>query len=573
MESPSASGRCTAHPWPGCAAALILIGCVGEIHGGPFEDDGVADKNPSSSGTLGGDPRLPVTSFNCPSGGPDPGPAPLKRLTTTQYANSVKLVFGSGLDLSDVFPNVETRAHIGLVQPDVSQLDVETYHRAAVRTAEFVAKAAPSLAPCAQSDALATARVCAENFVARVGPLLYRTPLVDGDLSRLLTVFEVGYELGSYEQGLELVTQAMLDSPRFLYRPEFGNPEDSPAKVAEAPSIETVALSAYELATRLSFAFWNSGPDQALLDSAKSGALNSLEGLKAEAERLSHDERADESFRQFLYAWLRLGDLDYVTKEPELFPTWQTSTPSEMRKQSDAFFDHVLFGEDATLKALFTTPLAEFAPPTLADWHSADAEPRLGVLTLPALLAVHSKPNDSFPIYRGLLVREQILCQPLPSPPANVGEPPEPAPNVSTRERFQQHSTEPVCNSCHEIIDDLGFAFEHYDAIGRYRREDGGKPIDASGELTFSDSDGTFDGLRELSEKLMESAQVRACVSRQWFRYVMQRFEQPADGCSMAPLLEAFTESGGEFASLRTAIVDAPAFRMRRTIATEENQP
>jgi hypothetical protein len=168
------------------------------------------------------------------------------------------------------------------------------------------------------------------------------------------------------------------------------------------------------------------------------------------------------------------------------------------------------------------------------------------------------------------LVREQLLCQPLPPPPpAAAANPPEAEPGVPTRQRFEQHSVDDACSGCHRLIDPIGFAFENYDAIGRYRTEDRGLPIDANGALNGTDVDGPFNGVAELSTILSQSDQVRSCAARQWFRYVMQRFDQPSDACSTAPVIDAFAASGYRWSSLQTSVIQTPAFLKRRPIVAE----
>jgi hypothetical protein len=137
---------------------------------------------------------------------------------------------------------------------------------------------------------------------------------------------------------------------------------------------------------------------------------------------------------------------------------------------------------------------------------------------------------------------------------------------IPTRQRFEQHSVDPACSGCHRLMDPIGFAFENYDAIGRYRTEDRGLPIDASGTLNGTDVDGPFTGVAELSTILSQSEQVRSCAARQWFRYVMQRFDQASDACSTGPVIDAFAASGYRWASLQTSVIHTPAFLERRPI-------
>ena len=310
-----------------------------------------------------------------------------------------------------------------------------------------------------------------------------------------------------------------------------------------------------------------------MLAAAAEGALNTPEGIAEQARRLTADPRSEQSFRDFLRVWFGLTDWDAVEKDTVAFPIWSEQTRAQLNAQSEDFFDAVLFSGEGTLDSLFSLDAADVATEEMTAWQAQGEGSAKGLLSLPALLSRHSKPTETFPIYRGLFVREQLLCQSLPPPPSDVGEPPAPAQGVSTRDRFEQHSSDPACRGCHTMIDPLGFAFENYDAIGRFRTSDEGHAIDASGALVGTDVDGTFTNLAELSSMLAQSETVRACTARQWFRFIMQRFEQPADGCSMQSLSKDFATSGHRFTALRTAIVQTPAFRMRRPIALEGDTP
>jgi hypothetical protein len=193
-----------------------------------------------------------------------------------------------------------------------------------------------------------------------------------------------------------------------------------------------------------------------------------------------------------------------------------------------------------------------------------------GILTLPIVMAVQGKPDESSPIYRGRFVREALLCQQLPAPPANIPPAPTVMAGVSTRERSAQHASDPTCAGCHMLLDQVGFGFENYDTLGRYRTEDGGKPIDASGQLVGTrDANGPFNGVQELAEKLAGSAEVKECVTRQWFRFAISRFEQPVDGCSMKSLLDRFDAAGQDLNTLPQAIVQTDAFLYRRPLDSE----
>jgi len=257
---------------------------------------------------------------------------------------------------------------------------------------------------------------------------------------------------------------------------------------------------------------------------------------------------------------------------------------SAMTAQAQRFFDDVLSAKGGTVASLLTSKTvfanAKLAPiygaaaaslPADGSFTSSDKTDGTasGLLSLPAFLATQAKASESSPIYRGKFVREQLLCQELPSPPANVPQAPEVTPGVSTRERLKQHEVAMECAACHVMIDPIGLGFEHYDAIGRYRTMDGGKPVDATGNVTnTTDINGPFDGVGELGTKLGGSVDVESCVGKQWFRYAMGRAEGVADACSIASLSKTFHDAGTDLRTLPMAIVQTPAFLYRRPLGS-----
>ncbi len=180
-------------------------------------------------------------------------------------------------------------------------------------------------------------------------------------------------------------------------------------------------------------------------------------------------------------------------------------------------------------------------------------------------------------MYRGKFVREMLLCQPPPPPPPDIPPAPKVSSTASTRERLAQHEVDPDCSGCHQLLDPIGFAFEHYDAIGRYRETDGNQAIDARGELVAAgDITGPVDGVNELASLLAGSQRVDECMARQWFRHVFSRLETGADACSVEQLVAQFRESSNNLNALPYAIVTTDAFRYRRASqpsTAEEVQP
>jgi hypothetical protein len=183
-------------------------------------------------------------------------------------------------------------------------------------------------------------------------------------------------------------------------------------------------------------------------------------------------------------------------------------------------------------------------------------------------MTLEAKPDESWPIYRGEFVREALLCQQLPQPPANVPPPPTVTPGVSTRARLTEHETLAQCSACHQLMDPIGFGFENFDAVGQFRTTDGNQPVDASGNIIqTTDINGPFNGVVQLGKILSGSTQVQQCVARQWFRYTMSRFEQDPDNCSMNAIFQKLQSSGMNLNSLPQALVQSDAFLYRRPIS------
>ncbi len=252
-----------------------------------------------------------------------------------------------------------------------------------------------------------------------------------------------------------------------------------------------------------------------------------------------------------------------------------------MLQETTYFTRSVVLEGDGLLKTLLTSNLAfpegplfevygltepaGFVPGTAV---ALDATRRSGILTQAAFLTRHAHGNQTSPVHRGILVRENLLCQPIDPPPANVAaSPPPPTPATSTRERFAQHVADGACAGCHTLIDPIGLGFEHYDAIGAYREVDGRGPVDATGEFTHvrADLTGSFTNAVELTAMLAESSEVADCVARQWFRFSLGRVESKSDACSVRDIQAGFDDSDHNIRALLTEIVTSDAFRYVRS--------
>lgn len=511
----------------------------------------------------------------------DPGPAPLRRLTRVEYNNTIFQLLGDPSRPADAFPADEQA--MGFFNQaeaqSVSPLLAERYMDAATDLAErHVDKFLAELGGCRAGDA-AACQGDVRRFVTTFGKRVFRRPLTDPEVDAHVALFDRGVTLGegAYDArtGLRLVLQAMLQSPYFLYRVEFGRPE--PVQDGVVP------LSPYELATRLSYLLWNSMPDAALFEAADRGELSTPEQIESHARRLLAAPRAREAVRNFHRQWLALDRIDAIAangRDPTLYPDYDERLLPLLREEIEAFLDHAIFEEDADLETLFSAPYsmmnAELAAfygvegprSSLFEKVELDPDKNAGFLTRGGLMAMLAKPERSSPVHRGLFVRERILCQVPPPPPDVVPEPPDVDPSRTTREQFIQHEQDPLCAGCHSLMDPIGFGFEHYDALGRYRETEWGRPIDATGYLIDTlDIDGEFDGAVELARRLAGSQQVRDCVATQWFRFAYGRAETDADECSMQKVRATFADSGYDIKELLIALTQTEAFRYRRVVA------
>lgn len=533
--------------WAGLLVALI--GCRGTV------------LPPGVDRPLG--PDSPPQTISCDDG-PHVGDRALVHLTRAEYEATVTDLLGVDGSVARTFaPDEDTGGFA--VGARVSPLLAEQYVDAAEGLAErAVSSDLDALLPCDPSGE----ETCARAFIERFAPRAFRRPASSEEIEGLLALFRVGRAYG-FATGIQTVIAGALASPSFLYHMEI----DAPG----ARAGEVVPIDDYALASRLSYFLYGSMPDDALFAAAAAGELSDPGALEAQARRMLEDERSAVGIRNFYRQWLGVGSLETLTRDAERYPEFDhASTPAHLRASLDAYIDD-LYAGDASLEALLVGthgyvngPLAPIYGLEMSgdEMQRVELDPaeRAGILTHPAVLAVLSKPNQSDPIHRGLFVRQRLLCQQLPPPPDDIAVvAPDPAPGLSTRERFAQHSTEARCRGCHQLMDPIGFGFEHYDALGRFRTTDEGTPVDASGEiLSSADADGVFEGVPELAGRLAESTQVRECVALWWFRYAVGRTENYLDACSVARLQEDFRGSSYDLRELLVAVVRSDAFRYRR---------
>lgn len=512
------------------------------------------------SGCEAGAPHDPLEACAAPAH----ATAPLRLLTRSEYDNSVRDLLGDDSHPSRNFPpepevgGFDNNASSHLANPLLVEQLTLAARELAARAAE---ERLDELAPCPPPD---SPDACAERFITRFGRRAFRRPLQAEEYWAFFKLYRKAEPTLGHRGAVALVIEATLLSPQFLYRVEapLGPSGDSP----------TLPLGPYELASRLSYFLWGSLPDDELLDAAERDALDA-EGLEAQARRMLADPRARARVREFHAAWLGLGRFETVVRagvSTELNESW--------RRSLLAFTDEVFWSEGATVSDLFTSS-AVYVDAAMADLYGVEApagaelarvelEPeRAGLLTQPGLLAMLAHSEQSSPIQRGVFVREHVLCRPVPAPPPTVDNtPPDPDPTATTRERFAVHTANPNCATCHRLIDPVGFGFEHFDQLGRYRETENGAPVDATGELVNAPDpalEGPFDGAAELGARLARSTAPLECLSRYWYRFALGRMDGKEDACTTEGVAEVVQEAGGRLEDLLITLVRSKAFRTR----------
>lgn len=545
------------HSWAGDPHAAGPNGAPGVGSAGlppAFPTDGSGKTGPQTGATGG-----PNGTANC-----SVGPSPLRRLTHAEYNNSVRDLLGDTTQPGNQFV-LDTL--IGLFDNSAEAQTVpsvlaDQYLDAATTLASSITNPT-TLLGCDPK----TGATCVKNFITDFGRRAYRRPLTSDESTNLFNVYTTANSAADSVTGVQAIVAAMLASPNFLFKPEFGGPASNFANAKR--------LSPFEQAARLSSLLWASVPDDTLLEAANANQLSTPAQVQAQARRMLADPKAKPAIADFYDQWLGLSMLDSATKDPTFYPNFSDDLRAAMTQERRQFIDYVIWQGDAKLETLLTANYSFLNGP-LADLYGVaggprdattfakvmlDPSQRAGVMTQGAMLAAFARPDESSPVKRGKWVRTRMLCTDLPDPPANVPQLPAIQPGVSNRERFAMHTSNPACSGCHTLIDGLGFGLEHYDSVGAYRTMDEGVPVDASGEVTSTtDIDGPYMGGPQLASLLASSTQVRDCAPTQWLRYAWGRRETADDACSVAAVQQAFINSDGDLKELMVALTQTDTF-------------
>lgn len=466
---------------------------------------------------------------------PDPvgGPETMRRLTEEQYRASIADIFAPDIPVNARF-EVPVRSDglvaIGTGNAGMSPYAIEQYETAAdgIAMAVFAKENRERFMPCTPADGPQFDRSCAELFIGKTGRKLFRRPLSDTEVATYADAAEAAHaRLGDFHGGLELSLYSMLMSPHFLFRIESALPGE-PGEVAE--------LDAWSKASRLSFFLTNSTPDDELLEAAENGDLDSWWGLRRQVDRLIAGERYEQAVRAFFTDMLQLDRMESLSKDPTIFPAFTVDLANDATEQTLRTISHHLIEEHGDYRDLFTTRDAFLTRPlgvayrlpvaTRGEWEQTSFDPasqREGIQSHISFLSIHSHPGRSSPTLRGYAIREILLCQHVPDPPANVDftavEDNDTTKPTTMRERIDAHRNQPSCAGCHKVMDPLGLAMENYDGMGSWRTHENGVRIDTSGSL-----DGTaFDTPSGLAQALHDHPETPRCLAERMYKSAVGR--------------------------------------------------
>jgi hypothetical protein len=506
----------------------------------------------------------------------------VRRLTHAQYDNTVRDLLGDYSKPAERFPPEDYVDGFKnqLTGQGMPPLLVETYSTAAERLAlnAFRIGDINGLVPC--KPASFSDQKCRDAFVRRFGLRAFRRPLTDDEVKRYSAVFSEQARVSRrFLDGARVVVEAMLQSPNFLFHVEAG-PDGKDTD--------------YDAASRLSYLLWNTMPDDALFEAAAKGALGTPDGRERTARRMiENSPKRRDALDQFFEEWLRFDRVVNAVKANR----YQAFTPElalAMAEETRTLLHHLVSNDANFMEALtadysfLTSELAEVyglpAPKEQFEMVKFPADSnRAGILGQGTFLASTAGPTDTSPTARGIFIRERLLCQHVPPPPPGVITTlPDPLVDEKPKGRRQlmvEHVENATCASCHRLMDPIGFGFEHFDAIGQYRKQEmipvprrggaggggrGGPPpipleIDAQGEIAGLPNS-NFSGARQLGTILANSPVCQECVVRQMFRYSYGRLESASDEKTIDQLYDQFKASGFRFKSLMVALVQSPEF-------------
>jgi hypothetical protein len=494
-------------------------------------------------------------------------PLRLRLLTTQQYVNTIQYFFGPDIKIDVKFaPLARTDGLLlaGSSLAGVSGAQVEIYQKVAsvVATQVLSPERRETLLPCKPKSDKAADNACASKFLGDVARYLYRAPLSKERLAQL--VEEAGQtadQLQDFYAGLQVTLEGVLISPNVLFVAET---EETNPKTGKKQ------LDAVSYATRLSLFLWNAAPDAALREAAIKGQLDTEKGRAKFVDAMLASPRLETGARAFFDDMFAFDDFDTISKDAVAYPYFISDAVGDAREQTLRTVIDQLLTKNNDYRDIYTTR-ETFVSPSLALIYGVPTTPgwrpiefpveahRAGILTHVSFLALHSHPGRSSATLRGKALRELLLCQKVPPPPANVDfslvENPDPSMKTA-RDRLDAHRQNPVCAGCHKITDPMGLALENFDGAGQFRLDEKGAPIDASGSLdgkNFANVDG-------LGVALRNNASLPSCLVRRTLTYATGGALPVASEPALRGLNKSFADQGYRFRALLKAVALSGAF-------------
>ena len=536
--------------------------------GGGTDTSGTTTTGPgtSTTGLGGGTGSGTTTSGPMPTGCEGSTVAASKRmvrLTFNQLATSVRSLFGDALadQVMETFEigALSDRDFPPLASPREGSLFIDAVWQSSDAIAQTVGQYVfdnfTSVTGCADP---ATAE-CGQAYVTSLAERAFRRPLAERERTRLLQVFDEAITAGgSVQEATQYGSYAVMQSPHYLYRTEFG----TDVTLEEA-------LTPHELASQLAFFITDGPPDQELLDAAQSGALATPDELRTQADRLLVTPAARENLQAAVFAYFELPALNSVVIDPEVAPTFTEGLRSSMYRETELFINHHLWNGSLNDLLLSRTTFVNQNLATLyeVDYPPAGSTPdadgfaltelgqnRSGLLSNAGFLTARSRPDVPSVVGRGILVNATILCAEVPVFPEDLAEAIEEATAAlagsSEREKSEFRTTTPPCFTCHRGIDPYGLALDNFDVIGTYRETDPeGRPISA--EVTLPDGT-TTTTLPELANVLAVSGQFATCMAKHLIDYSLAEVSEdlPATSCAVKDVMDRFNQTPQTFSDL-----------------------
>jgi hypothetical protein len=516
------------------AIGFTALGCVGSVGSGETDIDD-PNKNPQNPECTA-DTALVV---------------PMQRLNIAQFRQVVTELFGEGIVFDDAYPaplSVEPYSTYSALNP-IADAQVKPI----METVEAVAMQVADRVPACTGDEA----VCARTYLTDIATRALRRAASTEELAILESLYSGSRTDMDYAESVAVAIAGLLQMPAFLYVLE-----NAPLSTKEVST-----LDGQEIAQRMALVYWNGLPDDALLELAKNGALDDADTRQSEARRMLKDPRAEAMIAGFMREWMTVKGFKATIHAPELQDALERelelnladalAADDGLRKLLTSPRTHV----NSVLEAFYGLPQVSTGPD---DWREVDLDPaqRVGILTHPLLLAKFAHGEAPSDILRGKFIRLNILCGDIQPPPPGVQDQQAEisAPDATIREQAQARLDHETCGGCHMQMDPIGFGFSAFDGAGKYL----GANVDQKGEIVApSENAGSFNGVRELGERIADSAEAQSCFARQWMRYALGKKESRAESCSAEAISESLASQSlnevfASAAGTRAFVVRAP---------------